>query len=169
MYMEYVKEMMWQNTSEAREEEAARRGREKAWREERERLRERERQWRARQAEAEKAKEDVEPGSRAWERYDGAWVAIRNGTESATADVKEAIPWPVMSGRFADVSPRRVEEFFHSAPPDETNLVALLKAERVRWHPDKVQQKFGKLDDGTLKKVTAVFQDIDRMYTTLRG
>ena len=37
-----------------------------------------------------------------------------------------------------------------------------LKAERVRWHPDKVQQRFGgAVDEGTMKVVTGVFQVVD--------
>lgn len=173
MYIEYVKEMMWQNTEEAREEQKARRERERRWRGERDTLRARERAWKARQEEKERRERDVvervDLSREAWERYDAAWTKVRNGTAPADANPQTAIPWPVLSGRFADVSRRHVEEFFRSAPPDSANLVALLKAERVRWHPDKVQQKFAKLDDQTLKKVTGVFQDVDRMYTTLRG
>ena len=37
-----------------------------------------------------------------------------------------------------------------------------LKAERVRWHPDKVQQRFGGgVDEGTMRVVTGVFQVVD--------
>jgi hypothetical protein len=37
-----------------------------------------------------------------------------------------------------------------------------LKVERVRWHPDKVQQRFGgAVDEGTMKVVTGVFQVVD--------
>lgn len=37
-----------------------------------------------------------------------------------------------------------------------------LKLERVRWHPDKVQQRFGgAVDEGTMKVVTGVFQVVD--------
>jgi hypothetical protein len=37
-----------------------------------------------------------------------------------------------------------------------------LKVERVRWHPDKVQQRFaGAVDEGTMKVVTGVFQIVD--------
>ena len=37
-----------------------------------------------------------------------------------------------------------------------------LKVERVRWHPDKVQQRFGgTVDEGTMKVVTGVFQVVD--------
>jgi len=43
--------------------------------------------------------------------------------------------------------------------------VKVLKAERVRWHPDKVQQRFGgAVDEGTMKLVTGVFQVVDAVF-----
>jgi hypothetical protein len=34
----------------------------------------------------------------------------------------------------------------------------------VRWHPDKVQQRFaGAVDEGTMKVVTGVFQVVDAL------
>lgn len=171
MYMEYVKEMMWQNTQEAREEQQQREKQEREWRQERDKLREKERAWKTRHEypppiESMDAKENIDPAQRAWERYDQAWIALKNST---SPNPPSKIPWPVLSGRPKDVSRRHVEEFFQSAPPRSTSLIALLKAERVRWHPDKMQQKFRNLDAETLRRVTAVFQDIDRLYATLRG
>jgi hypothetical protein len=45
-----------------------------------------------------------------------------------------------------------------------------LKVERVRWHPDKVQQRFaGAVDEGTMKVVTGVFQVVDRLVEEERN
>ena len=80
------------------------------------------------------------------------------------------------SGKWEDVEKEEVERFFRNAPQPkmgelEADLGAVLKVERVRWHPDKVQQKFGsqRIDDETRKMVTAVFQFIDMMWLAARG
>lgn len=46
-----------------------------------------------------------------------------------------------------------------------------MKKERVRWHPDKMQQKAGSegLDEDTTKIVTAVFQMVDRLWSETKG
>ncbi len=52
----------------------------------------------------------------------------------------------------------------HAPSDDRKERLRILKAERVRWHPDKVQQRFGGVvDDGTMKLVTGVFQVVDSM------
>jgi len=170
MYVEYVKGMMWQNTQQHSEEQRARRRQERSWREERERLRAADRAYRARRAMRTNSRLDEEVYTSAqnvWDRYERAWAAAMNN--SGNENTQPAIPWPVMSGRYADVSQKHVEEFFYTAIPSTTTLVTVLKAERVRWHPDKVQQKLGKLDPETLQMVTAVFQEIDRLYSGLRS
>jgi hypothetical protein len=167
MYVEYVKEMMWQNTEEAQEDRLKREKQEREWRKERNELRDRENAWNSKTTTTRPAtneKVGIDLAKLAWDRYNKAWSSSSMPDQS----VKYTIPWPVVSGRYQDVSQAQVEEFFESAPPQSTNLIALLKAERVRWHPDKMQQRFGKLADDTLPIVTAVFQDIDRLYTALR-
>ncbi|KAI2989598.1 hypothetical protein CBS147345_10613 [Aspergillus niger] len=49
-------------------------------------------------------------------------------------------------------------------------LLGLLKTERVRWHPDKIQHRYGKLgiDERVLKSVTEVFQIVDQMWNEER-
>lgn len=48
-------------------------------------------------------------------------------------------------------------------------FAARLKEERVRWHPDKVQQRLGgKVDDRIMRSVTAVFQVIDDLWNDTR-
>jgi hypothetical protein len=92
--------------------------------------------------------------------------------------LREKIFWPVESGKGDDLLPANIETFIlnatkHSSlhPDWETILPHVLKVERVRWHPDKIQQRFGSLDidEETMKGVTAVFQVIDRMWTERKG
>ncbi len=86
--------------------------------------------------------------------------------------IRDEIPWPVESGRFADVNKDAIEDFFRrSAEVVGADLLATLKVERVRWHPDKVQQRLAAIpnlrrieDEATMRKVTAVFQVIDRLW-----
>jgi len=89
---------------------------------------------------------------------------------------ESAIPWPTRFGKLRDVTRESVEEFLLKAPqPEEegekVDLLAVLKAERVRWHPDKMQQRYGGLgiDDGTRKGITTVFQIVDGMWGEMRG
>lgn len=68
-----------------------------------------------------------------------------------------------------------VEAFFLNAPtagkPDQADLVKTLKLERVRWHPDKIQQKLGAhgIDEGRMQGVTQVFQIVDRMWNEMKS
>ncbi len=122
-----------------------------------------------------------------WERYVGGWEELRRGGlgededevegERAKRMVRERIPWPVESGRWKDVNKDEVERFMLKAAFANTgsdalpsSLAGVLKVERVRWHPDKIQQRLGSsgVDEGTMKAVTAVFQVLDRMLTEAR-
>ncbi|KAI9807787.1 MAG: hypothetical protein M1825_005092 [Sarcosagium campestre] len=100
-----------------------------------------------------------------------------NNNDNAYKDVTNAarlIPWPVESGKMKDALRKEaVEHFFEHAPSgvdgkEEEDRIALLKYERVRWHPDKMLQRFGGgdlVDASTMKAVTAVFQVVDRLWT----
>ena len=88
------------------------------------------------------------------------------------------IPYPVYSLQRDDVTRDKIELFMRNAtktdidPGDKErhSLQAILKAERIRWHPDKVQQRYGHmgLDNGTIRAVTAVFQVVDHMWGELK-
>jgi len=83
----------------------------------------------------------------------------------------EVLPWPVESGKRRHVNKDNVEAFFRHAPEEAGGLQAILKIERIRWHPDKIQHRFGArldLDHDTMRVVTAVFQTVDRIWTQLR-
>ncbi|KAG5289131.1 hypothetical protein I7I48_08380 [Histoplasma ohiense] len=109
--------------------------------------------------------------------------------------LRNIIFWPVESGKRRDISPESVETFIRNAPvssptdspaprpgpvPDSgrgssiqsqaSDILTVLKIERVRWHPDKMQHRYGALgmDDQLLKSATEVFQIIDRMWVEER-
>jgi hypothetical protein len=105
-----------------------------------------------------------------WDAYKKSWDELEDGSKSSTAK----IPWPVWRGTREDISKEDVETFFLNGPtsgkPDQADLLRTLKAERVRWHPDKMQQKLGGqgVDELKMRAITAVFQIIDRMWSELR-
>jgi hypothetical protein len=105
-----------------------------------------------------------------WNAYEEAWDELGDRSKSGAA----RIPWPVWRGTKEDISKEEIEAFFLNGPtsgkPDQTDLLRTLKVERVRWHPDKVQQKLGGqgVDELKMQSITAVFQIIDRLWCELR-
>ncbi|KAI1458293.1 hypothetical protein F4805DRAFT_144697 [Annulohypoxylon moriforme] len=101
-----------------------------------------------------------------FEEYGKIWTSWDGGVEG--------IGWPVKSGRREDVDAEAVRDFFVMGidPEDvgETEFLAKLKEERVRWHPDKIQQKVGgKVDEAVMRDVTAVFQIVDKLWADTRS
>lgn len=174
-YAQYVREKMWEKSHQHIIEERERRAKAKeqdrkraeeeqaAWAEEERRQRRRETESRQQQA--------VDKARQRWKKYLALW---KEQMEAGDAD---RIPWPVISGRRADVSREAVEEFVKGAPlPDEKDetveMVEMLKAERVRWHPDKAQQRWGKdggLDEPRMRAITVCFQTIDRLHSEYKS
>lgn len=104
-----------------------------------------------------------------WERYSSKWAHLQNTAEVEEARVKELIPWPVLSGKAKHVEKEEIERFLRAAPAWKHDASALLKTERVRWHPDKMQRRFGQhIDEETIRLVTAVFQVVDHMWNARR-
>ncbi|TQS39362.1 hypothetical protein Golomagni_00115 [Golovinomyces magnicellulatus] len=107
-----------------------------------------------------------------WDKYLTRWNKLEN--ESPKLIALTSIPWPVASGKYSDVNLKEIEQFFIHAPtagqPSQAQLGKILKVERVRWHPDKIQQKLGGQDvnRGILQAVTSVFQVIDRLWSQIR-
>lgn len=106
--------------------------------------------------------------SQKWQTYEASWEALASFTSTK-------IHWPVWKGVRDDITREHIEEFLLNGPtagnPDLADLPRILKVERVRWHPDKVQQKLGGqgvVDEEKMKCVTAVFQIVDRIWTELR-
>ncbi|KAF4967808.1 hypothetical protein FSARC_4700 [Fusarium sarcochroum] len=164
-YATYVRRKMWEKTHAGLLEERARREGAKQRKAEED-------------SRAQKLQEDMERSIRRgeerrqrrrwvqrWEDYTTAWAGW-DGTPATLA-------WPVESGHVDDVEEATVRKFFvNGLNPEEIgekSFVAKLRDERVRWHPDKIQQKLGgQVDEETMKSVTAVFQIIDKLWTDSR-
>ena len=130
-----------------------------------------------------------------WDRYLRKWEELRQlSVESASSTnpiisssaglrsskpLGKTIPYPVSTLKREDVSRDAIELFMRNAArsdgdpnvKEDDSLRAVLKTERVRWHPDKIQQWYGHLglDKGTMRSVTGVFQVLDHMWGDLKG
>ncbi|CAG7955225.1 unnamed protein product [Penicillium olsonii] len=105
-----------------------------------------------------------------WKEYLERWgeMEAERVKEDPSRALRNMIFWPVRSGKRGDVEAAAVEEFMKHAP--EGDLVNTLKTERIRWHPDKIQHRYGALgiDDVVMRSVTEVFQIVDRMWSEKR-
>ncbi|KAF6818944.1 hypothetical protein CSOJ01_01601 [Colletotrichum sojae] len=165
-YASYVRQKMWEKTHQGLLEERARRE------EARKRKSEEERQNR-------KLQEDMERSLRRGEerRIKRRWASLWEDyaqTWSGWSGEVDAIPWPVESGRRGDVNEKEVRRFIVNglAVEDigEKEFAAKLREERVRWHPDKMQQRLGgQVDGAVMKDITAIFQIIDKLWADTRS
>ncbi|KAI9711107.1 MAG: hypothetical protein M1828_001959 [Chrysothrix sp. TS-e1954] len=188
-YVAWVRHQMWQKTHEGILEEHQQReadARRAQHLREKERRAEAERRSFNRQMEQSLKRAEERKLARKWQEswvaYERAWEhvglqmsrASRDSAGGAQQVPRLDIPWPVMSGRMADVCKASVEKFLRQGPPrgkdGEVDLRAVLKVERVRYHPDKMQHRFGgqELGKERLEMVTEVFQIIDDMWTEIR-
>ncbi|OIW34086.1 hypothetical protein CONLIGDRAFT_554377, partial [Coniochaeta ligniaria NRRL 30616] len=161
-YATFVRRKMWEKTHAGLLEERARREEEKSrkekGREEARRIAE-EMERSLRRGEERRRRRVWKAG---WERYSAAWAGWDGGVEG--------LPWPTRGGKREEVGVEgEVREFFEKGLDreelGEKEFSARLKEERVRWHPDKVQQKLGGTVEGdVMKDVTAIFQIIDRLW-----
>ncbi|KAJ5375754.1 hypothetical protein N7517_007760 [Penicillium concentricum] len=176
-YVNYVRQRMWERTREGMlaEQERLRAERQQKRKEEAQRNAQagREEFERAmddslrRGAERKRAKVGW---SGPWTAYLKSWETIGKAAEgSAPKPLRNLLFWPVRSGKRADINPQAVEEFMRHAPAP-AELLGTLKAERIRWHPDKIQHRYGALgiDDVVMRSVTEVFQIVDRMWNEER-
>ncbi|ERT01502.1 uncharacterized protein SPSK_07479 [Sporothrix schenckii 1099-18] len=125
-----------------------------------------------------------------WQTYTSAWSTWEASPSPGT------IPWPVERDKAPDTDGKGQEEafakevraFFTGGPQDgahyddddddddeklapttEKSLLARLRDERVRWHPDKMQQRLGgRVDAMVMRDITAIFQVVDRLWSELR-
>ncbi|KAL2047197.1 hypothetical protein N7G274_001216 [Stereocaulon virgatum] len=172
-YVSYVRSKMWEKSHQYIFEE--RRKREEQ-RKEKKVKEEEGKRWRVGVEEALRRAEERRKRERwrgVWEAYLAKWATTFSTT--IRGSMKERISWPVESGNWKDVGKEEVERFFkHAAAAKnarEVDLVDVLKKERVRWHPDKMQQRAGSegIDEGTMKVVTACFQVVDRLWSERKG
>jgi len=125
-----------------------------------------------------------------WRVYEKSWdnlhqlvrsrTGAAKGSEDGAVSLRNEIIWPVASGKRADVSPAEIANFMvktseslaatGSLENEPTMLLENLKWERVKWHPDKIQQRYGclNIDEGTLRAVTEVFQVMDGLFNEKR-
>ncbi|KLU83995.1 hypothetical protein MAPG_03043 [Magnaporthiopsis poae ATCC 64411] len=83
------------------------------------------------------------------------------------ADISEAAGARVLCAAAADVDVDAEEDGAKGSAADPRSW---LKDERVRWHPDKVQQRLGgKVDEALMRDVTTVFQIVDKLWTEARA
>lgn len=177
-YAAFVRAKMYEKTHQHLMEEKARREERKK---ERERLA-REGDKEAREAEKfrQKVEESLKRGEERkkrkawvdrWDAYTQKWETLAKAEEKVNI---LSIPWPVESGSKKDISVKEIERFLLFASsggqPTESQLSKVLKVERVRWHPDKIQQKLGGQDisEDVMQAVTAVFQAIDTLWSEVR-
>ncbi|KAJ6263190.1 hypothetical protein Dda_1751 [Drechslerella dactyloides] len=179
-YAAYVRRRMYEKSDEYMEEERKRHQKEREHTRKKEaeeraewQRRERERLLREKERRQKKSSEKVQ---KAWMAYANAWEDItrKGGVETRRLE----IPWPVESGRRGDISKDAVESFFRSVEgmpqtaeaSERKSYADMLRIERVRWHPDKALQRWGRelVSDDLLKGITAVFQIIDSLWATER-
>lgn len=189
-YASYVRTRMWERTREGileMQERERRERREKAKRERRyeEDVRERVRFEKA--VEESLARGAGRRKMRVWrdrgKEYSGRWEVLDGLLRGGDAEGKrlgELIFWPVESGKRRDVSKDAVEDFLRNAlvtgsgsgsdSEAKVDLPSVLKTERVRWHPDKIQHRYGSLgmDEDVMASVTEVFQIIDDMWNKVK-
>ncbi|KAH6636557.1 hypothetical protein F5144DRAFT_546649 [Chaetomium tenue] len=88
------------------------------------------------------------------------------------------LPWPELEGSgirdgAGEVRVEEVRAFFVKGigldEVGEKEFAGRLKEERVRWHPDKVQQRLGgTVDEKVMRDVTAIFQVVDALWNDTR-
>lgn len=164
-YAAYVRQKMWEKTNAGLLEERAKREQRRKKREEedkRKRKFEKEMEDSLRRGEERRARRKVRDS---WETYERGWQEWDGKPET--------IIWPGLD-KGADVDSIAVRAFFieglQLADVGEKTFVSRLKDERVRWHPDKIQQRAGgTVHEATMRNVTAVFQIIDRLWGEMRA
>ena len=181
-YAEYVRARMYEKTHQHVIEERERQQRARQRRQEEEAIQDAERKRRRmldssiedslkRGAERRRKRQ----AEKEWRDYQTKWEALISGSQ-LESNARDAIPWPTETADMDEINPDEVERFFRngailSEPESKhASLVALLKVERVRWHPDKMQQKLGKssINDEVMASITAVFQIIDKLWSEHR-
>ena len=174
-YAAFVRQKMYEKTHEYIIEERLKK--EKARMAAKEREKREKREWeeteknRLRKEQVRREEKSNKSLRKAWERYSSTWSKIISEIKRDGALEAEFIPWPVASGKLKDVDRGTVEIFYLSAPvqKDGDGFCGLLKTERVKWHPDKMQQRWGQLGKDATEAVNTIFQTIDCMWVERRG
>jgi len=173
-YAAHVRQRMWEKTHagvlearerRARERDAAAQRAQAAARADRE-------QRRAERAADEADRRRHDDGRRAerrrrWAEYAAGWAAWDGAADG--------MPWPALAGgRAAAAADDEAVRAFFVLGLDLQELggrafAARLRDERVRWHPDKMQQRLGPaMDEALMRDVTRIFQIIDKLWNDTR-
>ncbi|KAK2025591.1 hypothetical protein LX32DRAFT_52834 [Colletotrichum zoysiae] len=165
-YAQHVRRKMWEKTHQGLIEERARREEARKRKSEEEKINRKLQEDMERSLRRGEERRRRRVWTRLWEEYAQAW--------SEWANDAEKIPWPVESGRRRDVDEKEVRRFIVNglAVEDigEKEFAAKLREERVRWHPDKMQQRLGgQVDEAVMKDITAIFQIIDKLWADTRS
>ncbi|KAK3375137.1 hypothetical protein B0H63DRAFT_268332 [Podospora didyma] len=177
-YAAHVRQKMWEKTHTGLMEERARRERARA------EAQKREEEARRIQAEMERSLRRGEERRKKrayrdrWDGYVQAWAAWEG---SGGGGGVAGIPWPGRANTTSwssgseksTIEEEKIRAFFVNGLDlealGEKDFSAKLKEERVRWHPDKMQQKLGGcVDAATMRDITAIFQVIDRLWNDTR-
>ncbi|PHH54324.1 hypothetical protein CFIMG_007961RA00001 [Ceratocystis fimbriata CBS 114723] len=164
-YAAWVREQMWAKTHQGLLEERARRDAARA--EQAARRQDdarRRREDRKLQREVERSLQAGEERRKrrtrreVWQSYLGAWSRWDGSVDT--------IPWP--GGAQPLAGEEAVRKFFVQALEEEVEGAErdkALKEERVRWHPDKIQQRLGgEVAAEVMSGVTMIFQVLDRLW-----
>jgi hypothetical protein len=191
-YTAYVRARMWERSHEGIMEERERQRQEKAKAKQSSEAGRRAHRERARFDEA--LEESLRRGEKrrrgklwktTWEKYLKSWEELSAlSTSSKTTSPQEMaetklhirnhIHWPVETGKRRDISRDAVKEFIQHAPSTSDSsavhedFLSTLKAERIRWHPDKMLHRYGNLglkdEKALVQSVTEVFQILDQLW-----
>lgn len=114
-----------------------------------------------------------------WQDYLGGWDSLericRTRKESTVESdgqisLLDQIPWPTGSGSWHELCLQDIKGFFENVAAHNNtdgdvarSEYTMIKMERVRWHPDKMQQRYGGIDleQDVIEHITAVFQILD--------
>ena len=167
---------MWENTRQGVEELA------------RERVREREEmQQQRRQHAEEQAEQAKEQEKQRWEEerererlkrkrkreVDEEWWESVLGYVAAWREEGKEIPWPPCFAEDGDgvrFGVENIRQFlWREARVLGVGFEQVVKVERVRWHPDKICQRFGDgLDDERMGRVLEVWRAVDEVWRGIR-
>ncbi|CAK7269933.1 hypothetical protein SEPCBS119000_003827 [Sporothrix epigloea] len=199
-YAQYVRQRMWDRSQEGRREarENQKQQQAAAAAAEKERVRAKMRAFEQDRRHWAAVERSLRRGEarRQQKRWRDRWQAYASAWKTWEANPLPAgIPWPVqretvrgeVDGKTGqannDTFAKEVRAFFTGGPQDdsdssdttakattEAGLLTRLRDERVRWHPDKMQQRLGgSVDAGIMRDITAIFQVVDRLWSELRG
>ena len=108
-----------------------------------------------------------------FQTYHRFWTEVENDVTKFISGegMAEQIRFPVHSGDAEDVTEQAVEEFLHEALQRQIDKMSFLKKERLRWHPDKIDQRFNGLQGAEKVKEMAgmIIQQINRFADAEKG